>query len=302
MADCICELAPLGGFGGMPYGGGPFGTATADTLGLTGGVRALTANQVVVAYTGDPGLPNPSNPDSPLNPGNWTLEPIDPPTAVVRLVQDVQLVTEATLPTFLDDIPQLVSVELPVFLVSFDGVLTPGATYRLTLETEGTEISGCECAEFVALLLRRDALESDTRDDDGFLRDIANPFLSRDALQFPPKLGTYQVTDTGDFGLDKSGVSGLRKRILRRVSSALGEFFHLPGYGVAVGIKKLLTLDAMQRLQARVTAQVLREPEVTEAQVSVIRVTGFPGVVSISVRAKTGDGEDVAIVVRSDGG
>ncbi len=286
----------------MPYGGGPFGTATADTLGLTGEVRALTANQVVASYTGDPGLPNPANPASPLNPGNWTLLAIDPVTATVRLVQDVQLVTEDTLPTLIDDLPQLGSVVLPVFLVSFDGVLTPGATYRLVLDTEGTETSGCECAEFDALLIRRDALESDTRDDEGFIRDIANPFLSRDALQFPPKLGTYQVTDTGDLGLDKSGVSGLRKRILRRVSTALGEFFHMPGYGVALGIKKLLTLDQMQRLQARVTAQVLKEPEVASVQVSVIRVPGFPEVVSINVRAKTGDGEDVGVVVRSDGG
>jgi hypothetical protein len=281
----------------MPFGGGPFGTATADTLGLTGAVRALTANQVVVEFTGEIGLPNPTNPDSPLNPSNWVLVALDP-NAVVRLVQDVQLVDETTLPTLLDQVPQLVSVALPAFLVSFDGVLTEGAPYRLELVTEDTELSGCGCAEFVALVLEREARQTDERDSDGVLRDIANPPVARDALRFPPRLGTYQVTETGDLGLDKSSASGLRKRILRRITTATGEFFHLPDYGVAPGLKKLVTLDSLQRLQARITAQVLREPEVAQVQVSVVRVPGFPEVVSVNVRAKTQDGQDVGVVVQ----
>lgn len=294
---CVCEAAPLGGFGGMPYGGGPYGTATADSLGLTGQVQALTANQVVVQYAGDPGFPNPFNADSPLNPSNWTLVPLDPPGAAARLVQDVRLVTAETLPLLLDDVPQLISVELPAFLVSFDGVLTEGALYRLDLRTEGTETSGCGCAEFRALRIRLDALHTDQRDESGFLRDIANPFLSRDAIRFPPALGTYQITDTGDLALDKDGVSGLRKRIIRRVVTAAGEFFHLPGYGVALGVKTLLTIDSLQRLQARITAQVVREPEVAEADVSVVRVQGHPEVLSINVRARTSGGTEIGAVV-----
>lgn len=294
---CVCEYEAGGGFGVFPFGTGSFGTESPDALALTGESRALTANQVVVAFEGDVGLPNPFNPSSPLSPSAWTLVALEPPDATVRLIQSVALVTADTLPVLLGETPQLVTAPLPSFLISFDGPLQEGAEYRLDLNVAGVALSGCGCAEFVSVVLRRDARLQDARDSDGFVRDVANPVLNRDALRFPPRLGTYQITDRGDVGLDKSLESGLRKRILRRAMAELGSFFHLPRYGTGLEIKGLLTVDRVQRLQSRLRAQVLKEPEVVAARVQVFRVQGSPNVVSAVIRVSTGGGDPVSVVV-----
>lgn len=255
----------------------------------------LTANTLVAGFAGDIGVPNPGNLDSPLNPENWRLVPFEV-SSVTRLVQFVQLVTVDTLVDLTSDFPTLPSVPLPVFLVSLDGVLTPGARYQVQLDTPDTELTGCECAEVTGLTLARSAVQTDERDSGGSILDLANPWLSRDALTLPPQLGTYQITDTGDLGLDKSGESSLRKRIFRRVTTAAGAFFHLPGYGVDLKLKGLLTADAAQRLQARVKAQVLQEPEVAECTVQIQQPSGLP-MLSVSIGAVTAGGESIGLTV-----
>ena len=57
-----------------------------------------------------------------------------------------------------------------------------------------------------------------------------------------------------------------------------------------------MTVDAVERLQARIRAQVLQEPEVTDAQVSVSQPGGL-NILSVSVRAETGGGQTVGTVV-----
>jgi hypothetical protein len=149
----------------------------------------------------------------------------------------------------------------------------------------------------VGLTLRRDAIQTDARDDASEIRDIANPFLERDALILPAQLGTYQLDDKGDFGLDKSDESSLRKRVFRRVSTAAGGFFHLPGYGTALQIKSLLTADSAERLASRVRAQVLQEPDVVDARVSVSQTQGTPNMLAVSIRVQTAAGDSVGVTV-----
>lgn len=294
--SCECLLVPGLGFGAGPFGSLPFGTETPeDAVSLTGDVRMLTANTLAAEFAGDVGIPDPGDLNSPLNPNNWRLVPFEV-SSVVRLVQFVQLVTVDTLVDFTDDFPTLASVPLPVFLVQLDGVLTPGARYQVELATPDTELTGCSCAEVTGLTLARSAFQTDERDSDGSILDLANPWLTRDALQLPPVLGSYQLTDTGDIGLDKSGESSLRKRIFRRVTSAVGSFFHLQGYGVDLKLKGLITPDAAERLQARVKAQVLQEPEVEDCKVRVLQVVGLP-MQSVAIQAVTANGETVGLTV-----
>lgn len=294
---CECEFTIGGGFGTMAFGGSPFGTGIpVDALALVGEARMVTANLAAVPYTGDPGLPNASNTQSPLYPGNWSLS-ADEPGVTLRMVQRVELVTTETLALFTEDLPQLASYELPFLLVWFDGVLDEGAVYSLELNTPSLAVTACACAGIVGLIRRRDALQSDARDSSRQIFDIANPFLTRDALRVPPELGAYQVDDKGDFGLDLDSESSLRKRIFRRVSTAAGGFFHLPGYGAAAKLKGNLTVDALERIASRVKAQVLQEPEVVDVRVTVKQVQGEPNMVSVSIRAVTGDGDPVGVVV-----
>ena len=300
MAGCDCVLTP-GAAGTGPVGAMPFGTMMPDTVSLSG-ARALTANTVLVPFSGELANTNPRNPWSALNPNNWSLLVVEPLTAVVRLAQHVTLVTEQNLAQRLREIPQLVALAAPpAFVVGFDGVLTQGADYQIELSSADASLvgAGCDCAEFEAVVLRCDSLERDARDDQGYLRDIANPFLVKDALQFPPSLGTYQFTDTGDLAND-SGSSGLRKRIFRRVTAAVGDFFHLNGYGAGVTprLKHLIRVDEIQRIQAKVRAQVLREPEVTAVVVRVYPVNGDQETISVAIKAATvGNPDPVSLVV-----
>jgi hypothetical protein len=292
---CECGFVAGAGVGSMPFGSGPFGSGMAeDGLVLSGEARLLTANVAAVPFTGDPGFPNPGRTTSPLNPSNWVLVPIDA-GATVRLVQFVQVVDEDNAVQFTDDLPQLALVTLPVFLVAFDGPLDPDLLYHLELHAPDVELTGCGCAELRGLPLRRDAIPTDERDGGGLL-DIANPFVTRDALVVPPVLGTYQLNDRGDFGLDKSETASLRKRIERRVATAAGGFFHLPGYGAAPALKGVFSADVAERIRARVRAQVLQEPDVSEVTVSVSAVIGAPGMARVAVRAVPLFGDPVDVV------
>lgn len=296
--SCECITLPSAGFGTMPLGSGPFGTATAGPEALTlRGVRLITANLAVVSYQGDPGLADPGNTRGPLYPNNWHLTAIDPELQE-RFVQFVVLVPdELTRQTYTDDYPQLQSLALPFFLVWFDGNPTPGGHYRLSLLLPDAPLEvGCDCTEFVALTLRSDTRQTDNRDGDR-IQDLANPAVGRDSLLLPPQVGTYQLTDTGDLGLDRSQEASLRKRILRRVTVATGSFFHLPGYGAGQKLKGLLTVDAVERLRSRIRAQVLQEPDVLDASVTVRLAAGSTTALIAEIVAVPNGGDPVSLTV-----
>lgn len=263
------------GYGGIPYGGAlAFGAEAVPIF-----ARPLAANLVAsTAFFGD-------DLDDSLLAKNWTLVALDP-EAHPRLVQSAQNVTAVNAGSF--ELPQLVLVTLPITLLAIDGVLTPGKLYRLIFN--GASV------DFRALSIAASAQPPDVRIDDGFIWDIANPYLSRDALVFPPQLGTYQVTDAGDLGTDKTGEAGLRKRIMRRVMSAAGSFFHLVGYGVGIQEKKLITVDFLRRLAARIKAQVLQEPEVQEVQCTVGQTRGARDVLTCKISAQTARGSVESVV------
>ena len=116
------------------------------------------------------------------------------------------------------------------------------------------------------------------------------------AFVFPPQLGTYQVTDAGDVGVDKSGEASLRKRITRRVLAASNSYFHLRGYGVGIQLKRTITVDMLRRLSARIRAQVLREPEVQTVKCFLAQDPAAPDVVRCTIEAETGAGPVQAVV------
>lgn len=264
-----------GGFG-FGFGSTPFGGGLLSGEGLA--LRQLTAN-VIAAAQGD-------DLDAELKASNWVVTPLDP-DAHPRLVQSVQQVTSENAAGF--GIPQLVLVSLPTMLLSMDGVLTYDRRYRVSF-------NGGDVFEFTALKVATSAAPADVRTDDGFIWDIANPYLSRDALVFPPQLGTYQVTDAGDVGTDKSGEASLRKRITRRVLSTASSFFHLQGYGVGVQLKQTITVDMLRRLASRIQAQVLREPEVQEVKAVLAQDPAAPSVIRCTISARTGAGNVQAVV------
>lgn len=257
-----------GAFGSMPMGsevqGAAFGLCSATPI---------SANELKVCFDGDVGEPNPCKKDDPTNRRSWELIPLNPGICT-RLVQRVIL-------------------EDGCFTLIFDGPLCCGEPYRL--QTELAQV-GCDQINFTALCIDPRAKEADVRSDDGFLVDIANPFLPGDAQQKGAflALGTYEITDTGDLAKDR-GVSSLRKRIYRRIATATDQFFHLKGYGSELEIKALIKPDRIARLQEKLRTQILREPEVFDAQVRISRVNNNPDVLSVSVRAVTAGGATIGV-------
>lgn len=128
--------------------------------------------------------------------------------------------------------------------------------------------------------------------------DIANPQTVRDANGGP--LGTFQVTESGDLAND-TGRTNLRKRVFRRISTRPGGFFHLQDYGVKVGSKTLLTPTLLRELQINLQSQILREPDVVGARITVSEMA--PGVVRVKVRVQDALGAfelDAALDITGD--
>jgi hypothetical protein len=206
--------------------------------------------------------------DLALFPSQWSVV-ADDSSNPTRLVQTVRWVTEDTIAADSVIWPRLLDLDLPVLLVQFDGALTGGVTYQLTVNG-GT-------MEMVLPVMSESGQTAVPLDEDHSLRDLSNPYLSRDALRSPVRLGTFQVMETGDYGLS-SGDAGLRERVIRRILHAAGAFFHAPGYGALQSPKTLLLEESMIRLQTKILTQIRKEPDVTDAVVSVTRLPTWDGV------------------------
>lgn len=129
-------------------------------------------------------------------------------------------------------------------------------------------------------------------------RDFANPQTLSAALDPLPNagdpllLGTLAVDDTGDRATDQ-GVTNLRKRVLRRLSTRKGRFAHLPNYGVLALdlIKSKARPGLVQSLAADAEDQIRQEPDVVGCSVS-IRQADSSGVFVYVVRVRSRFGRD----------
>jgi hypothetical protein len=78
--------------------------------------------------------------------------------------------------------------------------------------------------------------------------------------------GTLVIGPNGDY-TSESGVSLLKKLILRRLTTSLGGFFHLPEYGIGLEDKVLVHDSDLPRLKRQIEHQIAREPDISEASV-----------------------------------
>lgn len=278
-----CDFEAGAAFGSMPLGSGPFGTETDDPFRLVSVVQ-VTANQVTAVLAGDGEIGSRLDSDSPLNSLNWTLTS---ESGTVRLVQWVE--DEGGMPR-----------ELSVY---FDGGLTPGAIYRLALTIPETVETGCYSDEFTSIAAPSPAVPGDA----GFpelpgIVDLANPPTNASRIAVGHAyIGSLGYDSAGDL-VNDFGIESLRKRIFRRINTAAGGFFHLPNYGTDLSIKQAITPGQLLSVQRRIQEQVLREPDVVRASVSVSRPLSDPAIVSVIVTAQTASGESVTVENRTDAG
>ena len=88
------------------------------------------------------------------------------------------------------------------------------------------------------------------------------------------------------------------KRVIRRISTAMGAFAHLPNYGLTALAKRVARPPEITQAAVRVQEQIRAEPDVREATVSAVVELGPSGggVVRFAVRVKPREGGLVQFV------
>lgn len=127
----------------------------------------------------------------------------------------------------------------------------------------------------------------------GDMRARQRPREAPDAVT--PGIDIYYETFEAVWKLDSSGdlaihggLSALKKRLIRRLLSSPGGFYHLPRYGAGLRVKELRRTTNLREVERQVLEQVLAEQEVRAAQV--VATVPAPGALVIQVSAQTVEG------------
>ena len=275
-----------GAFGSGGVGASPFGSGA--SLAVASAVQE-SLNAVLVTFSAPPQMSDPGSIYDARNPANWSLSAVDPYDAVVRLAQWTERVDSLTV------------------RVLFDGPLSAPARYEIQASPTIQDafgvpiVLGCSAVEFSTFpptrVLSPFAPAAQTP------ADLNNPWLLKDAEGVrPTPLGTFQITPEGDYALER-GEPYLRKRILRRATTMLGEFFHLPDYGFGQSLKGTIRPDLLRKLAAQAQAQILREPDVATANVTAQLAAGTTDTVILTMRVtdRYGQAEELTVPVRLRG-
>lgn len=135
--------------------------------------------------------------------------------------------------------------------------------YRVTANqlhsASGNLLVGPASADFFGMPSAREVLERQRP-----LVDLLNPQTSGTRLN-----GSLQVGTDGDYALE-SGDGLIRKLIVRRILTALDEYYHLAdtNYGAGLSSKQLLRPGDLIVLRTQLEAQISQEPGLTSVSVA----------------------------------
>jgi len=114
-------------------------------------------------------------------------------------------------------------------------------------------------------------------------------------LSSDPIMGGITVDRSGDWAPDDGGLTGTRKRCLRRVVTLKNSFAHLQGYGLNYDIKQPATTNKLATLRTDVQGQEAQEPDVAAVQTQIgMDVRGY---LSIGLKCQTKTGQSVAATI-----
>lgn len=266
-------------FGLLPFGNvAPWGGAGTISL-IT--IIAIGTNELVAFFTSAPKCKDPLGFRDARNPLYWSIAPVDP----VAIGINGEVVPEPGKPRprppalwigrcFRDpeDPTQVHIVTVPQ--------LQTGVQYDVGIGP----VRGAACEEFSGLATFRVAARNRPAPSSSRIaaidtyRDFANPVfeLDRRTGQLVPGRGFWQYDETGEIVLDDAAGS-LKKRVLRRITTLLGGFAHLPNYGVPPSLGTLARGDDIQALALRLQEQIRQEPDVRNAGVTVRAETTASG-------------------------
>lgn len=260
-----------GGVGSSPFGSG----SSLHVL----SARARATNAVEVVFASPPAAADAATAWDALNPHNWTLELGSPFGLPVPLIQDVTREGSTTVVVYLDaemGAPGEYRIVVAAGVRSAGGVEIPAS-----LE--------CRSALFGTFPPPRVDVVVDRGDSPA---DLAN----QQTGQTDSALGTLVVTDAGDYALER-GRPYLKKRIIRRATTAAGEFYHLPQYGFGQGLKTTIRPGLLVSMAARARSQILLEPDVSACSVRAFTVADHPELVWLDIKVRDELGTSVEVVV-----
>ncbi len=238
---------------------------------------AISTKEVQVTLNREPQSLAPTAPGDALNPDTWIIQRLD--TAQIFSTLSVR---------------QLSPLVFVVNVLEDFGPST--ATHRILsttlLDADGGQISNppLNRADYAGIL-SAEAKDEVTRARlrINAVRDVANPPLPATGTGTTVG-GTLIINNAGDYDLE-SGAPLLRKLIIRRLITTKGGFFHLPDYGLGLGVKETLPAANLITLRAEAIRQIKREPEVEETDVQLTLST--QNELTVRIRAKTRTGGDV---------
>ena len=164
-----------------------------------------------------------------------------------------------------EDAPFILSVECVgpgVIRIYVDAIFVEGVEYTVTVsgvtsaagETLGPANSGS--FEGIGRGVATSIIDpSEPRTD---ILNAVGADSIEDGLRYDP---------SGDLA-NQSGRSYLRKRLLRRITTVMGGFFHLPGYGAGQRLKTRISGSKVARMEKQIQAQCEQEPDVRSVSVS----------------------------------
>jgi hypothetical protein len=112
--------------------------------------------------------------------------------------------------------------------------------------------------------------------------------------------GAYAIDSRGDIDVETADLA-LKKRILRRLVTGQNGFYHLPGYGLGIQLKKLLRSTDRAMLRNSIIRQLRQESDITDLLVAVDLISSL-GFVQISIQASTSRQTSIGVQIRVGSG
>ena len=100
--------------------------------------------------------------------------------------------------------------------------------------------------------------------------------------------GTLAIGPTGDYEED-SGISLIKKLIIRRLLTPKGGFFHLPDYGLGFAVKEPINPTRLVELKTDIERQCKLEPEIGSVSAGIS--VGSDGVTIVTIAGTTRSGQ-----------
>lgn len=235
---------------------------------------AVATNRVRVILATAPLAQSVTTPGDALNPSSWQISRVD--TGGGFTTMSVAQIDKVTFDVTIYE-------RFASYLVQHQV-----AAYAL-LDPFGRYISGATTATFQGVVANVSATMGARTAAGGYvLTDIANP--PTPARGNNTGGGVRVISAGGDFS-SESGNALLKKLIIRRLTTAPGGFFHLPTYGVGLGVKEKIRAVDIVALRKRIQDQVSLEPEVQSVKASVM-IDDANNIVTIvlTVTTTTGSG------------